>query len=209
MDVRKQEHGISAFYRNFLSQQVGEKVELKPKEKYLDKMTEDLRKQLLDKDDKLDEKESTEFKKSTTKSLQSKRQRKSSSSSEEEGVVIRDLRKNKERKKKNEKSEENDDLKINDKKEDEIELDQKLEKQLIEQKELDKNKNELDKDDENDKKAEKKVVKVDKENDDKLNEPEPIRLTLREILTELFKKKCVDEEFLEQQKRYFERKANY
>lgn len=214
MDVRKQDHGINAFYRNFLSQKVGEKVELKPKEKLLDKMTEDLRRQVLNKDkDEIVKDEKVEFKKSKKSNTHLKRHRRSSSSSEEEqkdDVVIPDLRKGKERKKDSYKSDEHKKIKDN-RNESEIDKKKNEKKNEKNEKELEDKQNEnlIEKTNENLKDDENKNEIDKKLDEERPIEPEPIKLSLREILTDLFKKKCVGDEFLEQQRRYFERKAIY
>lgn len=199
MDVRKQEHGISAFYRNFINQRVGETVEQRPQQKFLDKITENLRKQMMDDKDKEIE-DKTEFKKSS-KSAQSKRQRKLSSSSEDEDFVVHKIRKDKDRResKKKESKKDEKDLEGNN--------DKQKEEEVLEKKETNTNKDantDLNKD------TNKETDKEDVAKEEKKDlEPERPKLTLREILTELFRKKCVDEVFVEAQKRYFERKANY
>lgn len=199
---------MTAYYRNYLSQRVGEKVDMK-KEKFLDKVTKDLKKQLLSKNEDEQRPKNVEFKKSTKSSHHSKRQRRSSSSSDEEDVVVRDLRKNKERLKTNheregkkqapEKGGEVAETAVREHKESD---DRKEVEQTLDLKENKESKNSQS-GGEVQQPADKKL-----ENDDKPVEPEKPKLTLREILSELFRKRCVGDEFEEQQRRYFERRAN-
>ena len=210
MDARKQEHGTTAFYRNYLSQRVGEKVETKSKERFLDKVTEDLKKQLLSKKEDDQKSESVEFKKSNKSSQHSKRQRRSSGSGEEEDVVVRDLRKNKERKRTNHEREGKKQREnagavaetANNEQKDARPAERMEEKTGDHLKEN------------NESKGEQTCVQTEELkdkilDDDRPVEPEQPRLTLREILTELFQKRCVGEELAEQQRKYFERRANY
>lgn len=180
---------------------------MKPKERFLDKVTEDLKRQLLSetqRDEENEKSKSVEFKKSNKGSQHSKRQRRSSSPSEEEDVVVRDLRKNKERKKTNHEREH--------KKERERVGEAEGEQAKSAERRAEKTGDDLKENELKDKQtaSEKIEESADRRppDDDKPAEPEQPRLTLREIMTELFRKRCVGEEFAEQQKRYFERRAN-
>lgn len=213
MDAKKHEVGLTAFYRNVLSQRVGEKIEMKPKERFLDKVTEDLKRQLLSKDEDGEKSKSVEFKKSNKATQHSKRQRRSSSSSEED-VVVSDLRKNKERKRTNHEREHKKERRRDDEGEQVAKSTEgraeKVDDDLKENDKEPKNKqsekteeSEGPRPSDNDKPADDKPAGPEKP-----AEPEQPRLSLREILTELFTKRCVGEEFTEQQRRYFERRAN-